>query len=134
MKEKELFERLLITNMMSKNSSLLFTIEQWELIRRLKNTGIAIEQVCKAFEDLEKIEKDLGHSLQFPISLNTNNEITNNISLIDTSSATASSIVNNYFSTIISQFEENKEIEEFKKYKLVIFFAIKYKHDYTVYF
>jgi predicted XRE-type DNA-binding protein len=60
MKEKDLFERIFLSNVMSKNSSLMFTVEQWELTRRLRLTGLTKEQVCQAFDDLDKMEKDLS--------------------------------------------------------------------------
>ena len=60
MKENDIIERLLFVNIMSKSSSLLFSVEQWELARRLRNTGLTKEQVCQAFDDLEKIEKKIN--------------------------------------------------------------------------
>ena len=56
--------------MMSKNSTLLFTVEQWELTRRLKNSGLTKEQLCQAFDDLDKMEKDLGSLYNIPLSNN----------------------------------------------------------------
>lgn len=44
------------------NISTLFTIEQLELIRRLRMTGISADAVLEAFQTLEKIETDLGAS------------------------------------------------------------------------
>ena len=41
-------------------SSILFTIEQWELIRRLRNSGLNKEHLCQAYDDLERIERELG--------------------------------------------------------------------------
>ncbi|XP_023228268.1 homeobox-containing protein 1-like [Centruroides sculpturatus] len=38
----------------------LFTIEQVELIRRLRNSGITKEQVVMAFEQLDRLEGELG--------------------------------------------------------------------------
>ena len=40
-------------------SSLLFTIEQWELLRRLRTSGLTREHVCQAYDDLDRIERDL---------------------------------------------------------------------------
>lgn len=61
MKENELVDRLFLSSVMSKHSSLLFTVEQWELARRLRLSGLSKEQVCQAFDDLEKMEKDLSY-------------------------------------------------------------------------
>lgn len=49
-------------------SSLLFSIEQWELIRRLRNSGLTKEQIGQAFDDLAKIEQDLGSMFNTPTS------------------------------------------------------------------
>lgn len=40
--------------------SLHFSIEQWELIRRLRNSGLTKEQIGQAFDDLNKIEQEMG--------------------------------------------------------------------------
>lgn len=45
-------------------SKVLFSIEQWELIRRLRNSGINKEQICQAFDDLERVDRDLGNFCQ----------------------------------------------------------------------
>ncbi len=52
--------------MMPRNGSLLFSIEQWELIRRLRNSGLTKEQIGQAFDDLNKIEQDLGNMYNLP--------------------------------------------------------------------
>jgi hypothetical protein len=136
MKEKELFERLLLSNLMSKNSSLLFTVEQWELVRRLKSSGITKEQICQAFDDLDKMENDLtkytnmkllnesntintnlnssSSSSSIGFNLNNNNNNNNEIN----STATSTQIVNAYFATMINSSDENKELEDFKKYTM----------------
>jgi len=53
---------------MPRNGSLLFSIEQWELIRRLRNSGLTKEQIGQAFDDLAKIEQDLGSMYDMPIN------------------------------------------------------------------
>ncbi|XP_041358370.1 homeobox-containing protein 1-like isoform X2 [Gigantopelta aegis] len=47
----------------------LFSIEQAELIRRLRNSGITKEQVVQAFESFERIDEDLGMLYTIPKSL-----------------------------------------------------------------
>jgi hypothetical protein len=124
MKEKELFERLLLSNMMSKNSSLVFTIEQWELVRRLKNSGITKEQMCQAFDDLDKMEKDLGYSMfgqasnghkSSSSSSDDTNKGTTSSNSSETSASTAAQLINTYFANTLHPAEEAKHIEEFKK-------------------
>lgn len=84
-KDKEVLEKLL-TNVMSQNSTLLFSIEQWELTRRLRNSGLTKEQVCQAFDDLDRMDKELGSLYNVPSTGNTltkQNEILNkNIQLL----------------------------------------------------
>lgn len=58
---------------MPRNGSLLFSIEQWELLRRLRNSGLTKEQIGQAFDDLAKIEQDLGSMYNIPTSLIQNN-------------------------------------------------------------
>lgn len=72
---------------MSTNSTLLFSIEQWELIRRLRNSGLTKEQVCQAFDDLDRMDQELGSFYNVPvsqtISMSKQNEILNkNIQLL----------------------------------------------------
>lgn len=49
----------------------LFTIEQFELIRRLRNSGVTKEQIQGAFEMLERLDRELGPIFTVPISLAT---------------------------------------------------------------
>lgn len=44
----------------------MFTIEQIELIRRLRNSGITKEQVVKAFDSLERLDKEFGSLYNVP--------------------------------------------------------------------
>lgn len=46
-----------------------FSIEQIELIRRLRNSGLTKEQLLQAFESLERIDSELGNLYTVPISL-----------------------------------------------------------------
>lgn len=61
---------------MPRNGTLLFSIEQWELIRRLRNSGLSKEQIGQAFDDLNKIEQDLGSMYNIPANLTQNNNLT----------------------------------------------------------
>ena len=47
----------------------LFTVEQFELIRRLRNSGVTKEQIQGAFEMLERLDRELGPIFSVPISL-----------------------------------------------------------------
>ena len=90
--KKDMFERVLFSNVMTKNSNLFFSIEQWELTRRLKNSGLSKEQLCQAFDDIERIEKDLGAIYNIPVTSNNNvNNINSPSSTHSTSSASSSS-------------------------------------------
>ena len=82
----------------SSNNILLFSIEQWEFIRRLRNSGLTKDQICQAFDDLDRIERELGERLFH--SNNSNNN----------STATSSSILNlneNLFNLLQTQFNNN---------------------------
>ena len=47
----------------------MYSIEQIELIRRLRNSGLTKEQVVQAFESFERVETELGNLYTVPISL-----------------------------------------------------------------
>ena len=66
---------------MPRNGPLLFSIEQWELIRRLRNSGLTKEQIGQAFDDLNKIEQDLGSMYNVPANSNSNSSSYQNNSL-----------------------------------------------------
>lgn len=80
----------------------------------------------KAFDDLDKMEKDLGQSNMQSFNLtpklsHSSNTPTSTTSAStpnpfeNTSSAAAGQIVNNYFASLIHPSDETKEIDEFKK-------------------
>ena len=46
----------------------LFSVEQIELIRRLRNSGITKEQLVHVFEQLDRLEHELGLMYSMPIS------------------------------------------------------------------
>lgn len=46
----------------------MFSIEQIELIRRLRNSGITKEQVIEAFESLDRIDGELGTLYNYPVN------------------------------------------------------------------
>ena len=47
----------------------MFTIEQFELIRRLRNSGVTKEQILQAFDSLDRLDRELGAIYSVPISL-----------------------------------------------------------------
>ena len=47
----------------------LFTIEQIELLRRLRNSGIQKEQIVAAFESLDRMDRELGPVYTIPVTL-----------------------------------------------------------------
>lgn len=53
---------------MPANGQSLFTIEQIELIRRLRNSGISKEQMVQAFECLERLDHELGPIYNIPVT------------------------------------------------------------------
>lgn len=59
-------------------SSLLFSIEQWELIRRLRNSGISKEDIIQAFDELDRIERDLGSIYDLPMAKPSSGSTTQN--------------------------------------------------------
>lgn len=54
-------------------ASALFTIEQIELIRRLRNSGITKEQVSMAFDQMDRLEVELGKQPSSSSSRSNNN-------------------------------------------------------------
>jgi len=53
---------------MPANGQSLFSIEQIELIRRLRNSGISKEQMVQAFECLERLDHELGPIYNIPVT------------------------------------------------------------------
>ncbi|XP_070194392.1 homeobox-containing protein 1-like isoform X2 [Littorina saxatilis] len=53
-----------------------FTIEQIELIRRLRNSGLTKEQVVQAFDSFERVDAELGNLYTAPISLSQQKSFT----------------------------------------------------------
>lgn len=51
------------------SSTPLYTVEQLELIRRLKNSGINKDDIISAFDSFEKVDKDLGPVYNIPVAL-----------------------------------------------------------------
>ncbi len=47
----------------------LFTIEQIELLRRLRNSGIQKDQIVAAFESLDRMDRELGPVYTIPVTL-----------------------------------------------------------------
>ena len=46
----------------------LYTIEQIELVRRLKNSGMTKEQLIMAYDSFDRLEQDLGHVYTVPVT------------------------------------------------------------------
>ena len=46
----------------------LFTIEQIELIRRLRNSGLTKEQLGQAFDSMDRLDRELGPTYSLPMS------------------------------------------------------------------
>ncbi|XP_035234076.1 uncharacterized protein LOC118205910 [Stegodyphus dumicola] len=49
-----------VGNISTKMSEALFTIEQIELLRRLRNSGITKEQITIAFDQMDRLDAELG--------------------------------------------------------------------------
>ena len=47
----------------------MYTIEQIELIRRLRNSGISKEQLIQAFDSLDRLDRELGPVYTIPLSM-----------------------------------------------------------------
>lgn len=47
----------------------MYTIEQIELIRRLRNSGISKEQLVQAFDSLDRLDRELGPVYTIPLSM-----------------------------------------------------------------
>lgn len=54
----------------STNTSHVYTIEQIELIRRLRNSGLTKAQLVQAFESLERLDRELGPTYNVPVQNN----------------------------------------------------------------
>jgi hypothetical protein len=91
-------------NMSSKNNSLLFSIEQWEFIRRLRNSGLTKEQICQAFDDLDRIERELGERL-----------FNNSTTTTSPSKTTTTTINDNLINLFQTQFNNNSDSNLFAK-------------------
>ena len=61
-----LFQMAATYTSISESKPMTFTIEQTELIRRLRNSGITKEQIIAAFESFDKIDQDLGSIYNVP--------------------------------------------------------------------
>ena len=91
-----MLEKLLFSNLMSKNSSLLFNIEQWELTRRLRNSGLSKEQLCQAFDDLDRMERELGNLYSLPTGANSSTSSTSTSPPLSSTSSSSQHTSNNH--------------------------------------
>ncbi|XP_033738222.1 homeobox-containing protein 1-like [Pecten maximus] len=55
----------------------MFSIEQIELIRRLRNSGITKEEVAQAFDSFDRLDNELGLLYSVPVSLSTQPAVRN---------------------------------------------------------
>ena len=101
----------------------MFTIEQWELMRRLRNSGLSKEQICLAYDEIVKIERELGNTYATPFANLQQSDgsllksITNSLAsnLVESMPNTpASTIVNNFFARIATPDAETKELDAFR--------------------
>ena len=53
----------------SGTSPALYTVEQLELIRRLRNSGITREDVANAFDTFDRLDRELGPVYNIPVTL-----------------------------------------------------------------
>jgi hypothetical protein len=51
------------------NGTPLFTVEQIELIRRLRNSGVTKEQLVQAWDTLGRLDRDLGPVYTVPVTI-----------------------------------------------------------------
>ena len=54
------------------NGTPLFTVEQIELIRRLRNSGVSKEQLVQAWDALERLDRELGPVYTVPVTIVSN--------------------------------------------------------------
>lgn len=54
---------------MQVNRKYVFTVDQLELIRRLRNSGLTKDQVLTAFDSFERLDNQVGTSLNIPMTL-----------------------------------------------------------------
>lgn len=54
---------------MQVNRKFIFTVDQLELIRRLRNSGLTKEQVLCAFDSFECLDSNVNKSLNIPMTL-----------------------------------------------------------------
>ena len=47
----------------------LYTVEQLELIRRLRNSGISKEDIVTAFDSFDRLDRELGPVYNIPVTL-----------------------------------------------------------------
>ena len=45
----------------SSTASLQLSVEQWELLRRLRNSHLTKAQIIRAYDELDRLDRELGH-------------------------------------------------------------------------
>jgi hypothetical protein len=43
------------------STSLQLSVEQWELLRRLRNSHLTKKQIIRAYDELDRLDRELGH-------------------------------------------------------------------------
>lgn len=81
------------------SKSPLFTIEQIELIRRLRNSGVTKEQVIQAFEELERMDVELGRTFNVPIMGNGSNSSSNSSTPVTTTTTSSNTVSSGHNAT-----------------------------------
>ena len=46
-----------------------FTVEQIELVRRLRNSGLTKDQLVQAFDAMDRLDRELGPVYSLPVTL-----------------------------------------------------------------
>ena len=68
-----------------------FTLEQLDMVRRLKQSGLSKDDILMAFDSFDATEKELGSTFQFPASIVCVQWLTSNIFLHELTSLSSHS-------------------------------------------
>ncbi|CAF5037051.1 unnamed protein product, partial [Rotaria sp. Silwood1] len=84
----------------SSSTSLQLSVEQWELLRRLRNSHLTKTQIIRAYDELDRLDRELGNLFNTaPPSSSTNVPSTDPVSpstmITQQISPSSSSIQNN---------------------------------------
>ena len=103
-------------NLMKSTLLNMFSIEQWELMRRLKNSGLSKEQICLAYDGLGTVIQDYATPLANLNTLNGQHQLKaiTNQSFVISDDLPPSTIVNEYFGRLIKPEKEKKELQMYR--------------------